>query len=42
VARRTLRRGPDRLKNGNFTAYGQDVAAMKKALDTAQQAAARK
>jgi hypothetical protein len=27
------------LKNGNFTAYGQDVAAMKKALDTAQQAA---
>jgi uncharacterized membrane protein (UPF0182 family) len=30
------------LKNGNFTAYGQDIAAMKKALDTAQQAVAAK
>jgi uncharacterized protein len=27
------------LKNGDFTAYGQDMAAMKKALDAAQQAA---
>jgi hypothetical protein len=30
------------LKNGDFTAYGQDIAAMKKSLDAAQQAAAKK
>ncbi len=30
------------LKNGDFTAYGQDEAAMKKALDAAQQAASTK
>jgi hypothetical protein len=30
------------LKNGDFAAYGQDIAAMKRALDAAQQAVAKK